>query len=239
MKLDAREKLLRDCLADCAQTIQLHDPLEIRFAGGWVRDKLLGQQSNDIDAALSTLSGKVFGQNFSRFYDEHGAKYRDEAARQGIANAELSKIVLVEEDAEKSKHLAVAKMKLFGLEVDLVNLRTEVYASDSRTPVVQIGTPEEDAMRRDATINALFYNIHTGQVEDFTGKGLDDLRNGIMRTPLEPLQTFADDPLRVLRLIRFASRLGFAVDEAAQEAMKAPSVHQALKLKISRERVRA
>jgi tRNA nucleotidyltransferase (CCA-adding enzyme) len=235
LKLDPREKLLKDCLAECAQTIP---PLEIRFAGGWVRDKLLGQQSNDIDAALSSYSGKDFGQIFLHFYNKYGAKYRDEARRLGIDNIELNKIVLVDEDAEKSKHLAVAKMKLFGLEVDLVNLRTEVYASDSRTPEVKMGTAEEDALRRDATINALFYNIHTEQVEDFTGKGLDDMKNKIMRTPLDPHQTFRDDPLRVLRLIRFASRLDFEIDSAARLAMEDPTIHQALKLKISRERVR-
>ncbi|ERF74319.1 hypothetical protein EPUS_02006 [Endocarpon pusillum Z07020] len=236
LSLDPPEKLLKDCLADCAQTIP---PLQIRFAGGWVRDKLLGIQSNDIDAALSTLSGKDFGKIFQKFYEQHGAKYKETARDLGIGNTELNKIVLVEEDAEKSKHLAVAKMKLFGLEVDLVNLRTEVYASDSRTPVVQMGTAEEDALRRDATINALFYNIHTEQLEDFTGKGLDDMKNKLMRTPLDPYQTFRDDPLRVLRLIRFAARLDYNIDPAAQMAMKSPEIHQALKLKISRERVRA
>ncbi len=235
LSLDPPEKLLRDCLADCAQTVP---PLQIRFAGGWVRDKLLGIRSNDIDAALSTLSGKDFGQVFLEFYEKHGTKYKETANELHIGNTELNKIVLVEEDAEKSKHLAVAKMKLFGLEVDLVNLRTEVYASDSRTPVVEMGTAEEDALRRDATINALFYNIHTDQVEDFTGRGLEDMKNKIMRTPLDPYQTFRDDPLRVLRLIRFAARFDYNIDPAAQTAMKSPEIHQALKLKISRERVR-
>ncbi len=235
LNLDPAEKLLRDCLADCAQTVP---PLQIRFAGGWVRDKLLGIQSNDIDAALSTLSGKDFGQVFLAFYEKHGSKYKGTAKELDIGNTELHKIVLVEEDAEKSKHLAVAKMKLFGLEVDLVNLRTEVYASDSRTPVVEMGTAEEDALRRDATINALFYNIHTDQVEDFTGRGLEDMKKKIMRTPLDPYQTFRDDPLRVLRLIRFAARLDYSIDPAAQLAMKSSEIHQALKLKISRERVR-
>lgn len=233
--LDPRENLLKNCLRECAQTLS---PLQIRFAGGWVRDKLLGLESNDIDAALSTLSGKDFAQLFLQFYEKYGEKYNMEAARLGIHNAELGKIVLVEEDAEKSKHLAVAKMKLFGLEVDLVNLRTEIYASNSRTPVIAMGTAEEDALRRDATINALFYNIHTEQVEDFTGKGLEDMENKIMRTPLDPYQTFNDDPLRVLRLIRFASRLNYDIDPAAQTAMKSPAIHQALKTKISRERVR-
>lgn len=90
--------------------------------------------------------------------------------------------------------------------IDLVNLRSEKYTDDSRVPVIEIGSPEEDALRRDLTINALFYNINEQKVEDFTGKGLEDLQNGIIRTPLDPLQTFLDDPLRVLRTIRFACR---------------------------------
>lgn len=68
-------------------------------------------------------------------------------------------------------------------------------------------------------MNALFYNIHTQQVEDFTQRGLDDMRNGLIRTPLEPVQTFADDPLRVLRLIRFSSRLGFEIVPDTKKAM--------------------
>jgi tRNA nucleotidyltransferase (CCA-adding enzyme) len=90
--------------------------------------------------------------------------------------------------------------------IDLVNLRSEEYAADSRVPVIEIGTPEQDAMRRDLTVNALFYNINTGQIEDLTGKGISDLQARICRTPLDPLQTFMDDPLRVLRAVRFARR---------------------------------
>jgi tRNA nucleotidyltransferase/poly(A) polymerase len=73
-------------------------------------------------------------------------------------------------------------------------------------------------------------------VEDFVG-GLGDLREGLIRTPLEPLQTFLDDPLRVLRLVRFASRLGFRIDEQAQEVMGDERVLGNLRVKISRERI--
>ena len=69
----------------------------------------------------------------------------------------------------------------------MVNLRSEEYAADSRVPVIEIGTPEQDAMRRDLTFNSLFYNINTGLIEDLTGKGLNDLKEKICRTPLEPL----------------------------------------------------
>jgi tRNA nucleotidyltransferase/poly(A) polymerase len=125
---------------------------------------------------------------------------------------------------------------MLDLDLDFVNLRKETYAQDSRNPQMEFGTAEEDALRRDATINALFYNLHTDQVEDFTG-GLADLDAKVIRTPMEPLQTFMDDPLRVLRLVRFASRLQFSIDPETERFMGDRRVLDALTVKISRERV--
>lgn len=87
---------------------------------------------------------------------------------------------------------------------------------------------------RDLTINSLFYNINTGTVEDYTGKGTSDLRLGLVRTPLPPCETLLDDPLRILRAIRFASRLGFRVDPELVGAGRDPRVHQALGNKVCR-----
>lgn len=83
----------------------------------------------------------------------------------------------------------------------------------------------------------MFYNLNTSSVEDFTGKGGQDLSAKILRTPLDPYQTFEDDPLRVLRLIRFASRLGYSIDPKALDAMRENDIKDALKRKISRERI--
>lgn len=116
------------------------------------------------------------------------------------------------------------------------NLRTETYTEDSRIPATSIGTPAEDAQRRDFTVNALFYNINDGKVEDLTGRGLQDLQDGLIRTPLPASTTFRDDPLRMLRAIRFASRLGFRLDDALVEAASDASMHQLLETKVSRER---
>lgn len=116
-------------------------------------------------------------------------------------------------------------------------MRKEEYAQDSRIPIIEFGTPLEDALRRDLTINALFYNLNENKVEDFTGKGIEDLKNGLIRTPLEPLQTFLDDPLRVLRAFRFASRYLFQIDPEILKAIKNDIVTEQLCNKVSRERI--
>ena len=231
IQLDPRERRLRNLLVDVAQSIDGPEPVVLRWAGGWVRDKLLGTETHDIATAINAMTGFPFAQKLAHF-----AAGPDRAARHALAPADIGRLHLVAANPEKSKHLETATVRVFGLEVDFVNLRREEYAADSRNPAVEFGTAEEDARRRDATVNALFYNLHTGEVEDLTG-GLADLERRVMRTPMEPLQTFTDDPLRVLRLVRFASRLGFRIDEAAEGVMADERVLGALRVKISRERV--
>ncbi|KAG5301358.1 poly(A) polymerase [Histoplasma ohiense] len=244
------EQTLRLCLLDAAEFIQQRgnqdpasvpttpDPLVLRFAGGWVRDKLLGVDSHDIDVAINCMTGEKFGEGLKEYLDMPGNLEKYKACHSGNPSIiDFIKIHKIEKNPEKSKHLETATTKIFGLDIDLVNLRKETYSDDSRNPQVEIGTPEEDALRRDATVNALFYNIHTDTIEDFTGKGLQDMENKIIRTPLAPCQTFKDDPLRVLRLIRFASRLGYTIDSDTEEAMKIEDIKVALKAKITQERI--
>ena len=103
---------------------------------------------------------------------------------------------------------------------------------------MKFGTPEQDASRRDLTINALFYNLNTAQVEDFTGYGKSDLDQMILRTPLDPVQTFLDDPLRILRTLRFYSRFANAsIEPRTLAAMSDPQVQQAFRTKVTQERV--
>jgi tRNA nucleotidyltransferase/poly(A) polymerase len=196
----------------------------LRVAGGWVRDKLLGEDSKDIDFAINNMSGEKFAQLVNKYLEEHGLEAR------GVG--------VIEANPDQSKHLETATTFIEGLPIDFAGLRTETYADDSRIPTVELGTPLEDAQRRDLTINALFYNVNTERVEDYLGQGLQDLENKIIRTPLEPEQTFRDDPLRVLRAVRFAVRwFGFTIDPAIAEASKTPEVQHALKEKVSRERI--
>lgn len=197
----------------------------LRVAGGWVRDKLLGLSPDDadLDIALDNMLGRMFAEHVHELLTERGEHH--------------GSVHVIRLNPAQSKHLETARMRIFGAWVDFVNLRKETYAANSRIPTMEIGTAEEDAYRRDLTINALFYNINTEQVEDWTRMGLSDLSNGWIRTPLPPLTTFLDDPLRVLRAVRFASRFGFAIVPELLEAASTSQVREALAQKVSRERI--
>jgi tRNA nucleotidyltransferase (CCA-adding enzyme) len=195
----------------------------MRVAGGWVRDKILGHSSHDIDIALDDQTGQTFASKINRYLSEHGEKVKP--------------VTVVAVNPEQSKHLETAMLMLCGFSVDFVNLRAESYDDDTRIPNITFGTALEDAIRRDFTINTLFYNVATREIEDLTGKGLDDLRNGIIRTPMPTLATFKDDPLRMLRAVRFACRFGFELDAEICEALADESLARALSSKVSMERV--
>lgn len=233
--LTEQEEQLKRLLVDVARYIDSssseNSPTILRWAGGWVRDKLLGIKSHDIDTAINNLTGEAFVGKLRDYVE-----IPDNKQLHNLMDSDIGRLHTVARNPDKSKHLETSTIKLCGLDVDFVNLRKETYCENSRNPEVEFGTAEEDAARRDATVNALFYNLQTGEVEDHVG-GLPDLGAGIIRTPMEPLQTFMDDPLRVLRLVRFASRLGFKIDKAAEEVMADENVLRNLKIKISRERI--
>lgn len=191
-----------------------------RVAGGWVRDKLLCIPSNDIDIVLDTHSGISFVTLF----------------KEKVTTLELSNIGLIKVNPEKSKHLETAAIIIEGIHVDFMQFRTETY-NTTRIPLVKEGTIENDVLRRDLTINAMYYNIINEKIEDITTHGLVDLKNKILRTPLEPRVTFLDDPLRILRVIRFMVYLKFEICDDILEAVKCKDVKNALKTKISNERV--
>ena len=195
----------------------------LRVAGGWVRDKLLGKESNDIDIALD--------------------KYKGIEAAKIVKNSmnDCSTIGIIATNPDASKHLETACIRIFGFEVDFVNLRTDTYA-DTRIPnivlfIQKIGTPYEDAHRRDLTINALFYNINEDVIEDWTLKGLSDLYDKIARTPLPAFETLMDDPLRALRVFRFATRFSLVLEKELEKALENESVKDALIKKVSKERI--
>ncbi|KAI3799019.1 hypothetical protein L1987_34307 [Smallanthus sonchifolius] len=196
---------------------------QLRVAGGWVRDKLLGKECYDIDIAIDNMLGKEFCDKVNGYLASTGGK------SQGIG--------VIQSNPDQSKHLETARMRLFDVWIDFVNLRSEDYAENSRIPTKEFGSAEQDAYRRDLTINSLFYNINTCLVEDFTGRGLDDLKSGKIVTPLPPKETFLDDPLRVLRAIRFSTMFDFEMVKELKVAAADNDVKSAIADKISRERI--
>jgi len=222
IKLTPHEQELFGLLkAVCAEHEQLKDTI-MRVAGGWVRDKLLGLESSDIDIAVNNITGEGFAVIVNDYLKRH--------------DLETHSIGVIKMNPDQSKHLETATFRVMGTSIDVNSLRTEVYTGDSRIPVIKQGTAYEDAHRRDFCVNALFYNINDGVVEDLTGKGLDDMQRRLLRTPLPAKQTFLDDPLRVLRAARFAARFDYETADDIVEGATDPGVRANLLNKVSRER---
>ncbi len=187
------------------------DRLGVRvFAvGGYVRDLLLKRSSKDIDFLVL---GDVV-----QFAEE---ACLDLKVRRSVIFEKFSTVII----------------PYRGWRLDFVGARREQYRSDSRKPIVEAASMEEDLVRRDFTVNAMAFGLNQdnfGQLVDIQG-GTQDLRDKILRTPLEPETTFSEDPLRIMRAIRFAAQLGFGIERKALEAIG--TMRQRLSI-VSQERI--
>ena len=188
--------------------------VECYVVGGYVRDIFLERPSNDIDVVVVGSGIEVATQ--------------------------LKKMLGRKAHLSVFKNFGTAQVKINDgdapLEVEFVGARRESYSHDSRKPIVEDGTLEDDQNRRDFTINAMaicLNHARFGQLVD-PFNGLADLEDGIIATPLDPEITFSDDPLRMMRCIRFATQLRFQIEDATFEALE----HMADRIKIvSMERI--
>lgn len=189
--------------------IVTEENLEAYVIGGFVRDLILGRPSKDIDIV-------VIG---------NGLDLAEKAGK----NLRVKKVSYF-------KNFGTAQFLYKDLDVEFVGARKESYRRDSRKPIVEDGTLQDDQNRRDFTINALALSLHAdnfGELIDPFG-GLKDLEEGIIRTPLEPSKTYSDDPLRMMRAVRFAAQLDFKIERESLEAISENADRLEI---ISRERI--
>ena len=204
--------------------------VECYVVGGYVRDIFLERPSNDIDVVV-VGSGIEVASELKRSLGRRASL----SVFKNFGTAQVK--VLPPRSTDKRKNSGSGGEQPAskggqtpfpvgegggGLEVEFVGARRESYSHDSRKPVVEDGTLEDDQNRRDFTINAMAICLNRGRFGELVDpfNGLADLEDGIIATPLDPEVTFSDDPLRMMRCIRFATQLNFQIEEATFEALQ-------------------
>ena len=199
--------------------------VECYVVGGYVRDIFLERPSDDIDVVVvgkplpPTPSFPTRGRLPVAFPTGEGER----SVGVGIRVAqELKRMLGRKAHLSVFKNFGTAQVKEGALEVEFVGARRESYSHDSRKPIVEDGTLEDDQNRRDFTINAMAICLNKDRFGELVDpfNGLADLEDGIIATPLEPDITFSDDPLRMMRCIRFATQLNFQIEDETFEALE-------------------
>lgn len=192
------------------------------LAGGAVRDEIMGKVPKDLD--FTVIGSLDAGINFATWL----------ANQLGIFKQDSNPVIYPKFGTAKLS-LNNNNANIPPLELEFVAPRKESYTPGSRKPIVAAGGIEDDALRRDLTINSLLKNVSTGEILDISGKGVEDIKSGIIRTTQEPELIFKEDPLRMLRAIRFACKYGFEFDTNVLKGIKK---NAELINNISSERIR-
>ncbi|MFT4153860.1 CCA tRNA nucleotidyltransferase [Parafilimonas sp.] len=206
IELTGQEALIFKKIARAAEQLSMPGYL----IGGFVRDKMLGRPTKDADIVCIGDGIKLAHEVAESFNPKPTVAY--------------------------FKNFGTAQIKVSGFDIEFVGARKESYAAHSRKPAVEAGSLEDDLNRRDFTINALAISLNKNNYGELIDafNGLQHLREKLIKTPLEPVTTFSDDPLRMMRAIRFAAQLGFTIESGTFNAIKA----DAARIKIvSQERV--
>jgi len=195
---------------------------KVFLAGGAVRDEIMGKTPKDLDfTVIGTLDA---GIDFATWLGKKLNIYKEE-----------SNPVIYPKFGTAKLSLSNNNQNIPSIELEFVAPRKETYESGSRKPIVSPGEIEDDALRRDLTINSLLKNISTGEILDISGKGVNDIKRGIIRTTQSPDLIFKEDPLRMMRAIRFACKYGFEFDT---DVLKGIRKNSEMINNISSERIR-
>ena len=192
ISVSEREQFIFKKIAKAAEELNL----QAFLIGGFVRDKIIGRNTKDADIVCLGDGIALANKVAEKFHPKPPVSF--------------------------FKNFGTAQIKLPDIEIEFVGARKESYQLNSRKPEVIPGTLEDDQNRRDFTINALAISLNSNDygslIDPFNG--LKDIREACIQTPLEPLQTFSDDPLRMMRAIRFAAQLKFEIAETTLNAIK-------------------
>ncbi len=208
----SREELRQKLTGPIFETLtQTADELgmECYVVGGYVRDLFLERPSGDVDVVV-VGSGIEMAKAFADKIQNSNANALSKPKRKEKAHLSVFKT------------FGTAQVKWHGQEIEFVGARKESYQHDSRKPIVEDGTLVDDQNRRDFTINAMAVCLNADRFGELVDPfdGFYDLRDGIIATPLDPDITFSDDPLRMLRCVRFATQLRFNIEEETFEALE-------------------
>lgn len=193
-KINCMKQHLTNPIFQKLSKLALQSNTEVYVIGGFVRDLFLNRPSKDIDI-LVIGNGIAFAEAAGKILNSKVAVY---------------------------KNFGTAMLRSGDLEIEFVGARKESYRAESRKPIVENGTLDDDQQRRDFSINAMAISLNSDNFGSLLDpfNGIDDLQNRIIKTPLSPVETFSDDPLRMMRAIRFATQLNFTIESSAIGAIK-------------------
>ncbi len=224
-----KEKAVEDFIKKTIQETEWEG--KVFIAGGYVRDEFMGKDPKDLDLLVNSPNG---GIEFAKWITKKVGAYKGGETEEDPSS---NPVIFPRFGTAKFNLRGVVHdgIDLSDIDIEAVMPRKEKYIPGSRKPIVTGGELKDDVERRDFTVNSLLKDLSTGEILDLTGKGKDDIKAGIIRTPLNPDKIFTDDPLRMLRAVRFAVKYDWTLPLFMIRGLK----KNASQLKnISQERIR-
>lgn len=225
----AKEKALEDFIRQTIQGTEWQG--KVFIAGGYVRDEFMGKDPKDLDLLVNSPNG---GIEFAKWITKQVGAYRGGTTDEDPGS---NPVIFPRFGTAKFNLRGVVHkgIDLSDMDIEAVMPRKEQYTAGSRKPTVSGGELKDDVERRDFTVNSLLKDLSSGEILDLTGMGKEDIKKGIVRTPLNPDKIFTDDPLRMLRAIRFAVKYNWILPMFMLRGLKKNASQLT---NISQERIR-